>query len=253
MRQFLLLFLILSSLTPFAQQNKRQLLKNEAEEREMKTRKDISIYDYGHRRKAHNVFRAGDSEVFLKISKHGYFTVEIDNQAISSPHGKFRFFEINSGKNTLSIYKNGFLIYTTSISIPHNTRMVLDFHREELYILDEYAINTQDDFGFVNPNLHNAMEMTNNEFLEFKKTLESEPFDSNKMEILDMQLATGTLFYANQIKSLLEMFDFDSTKLKMAKKLYNHCADRSNYFILLEAFTFSSSKRELMDFVRNQK
>ncbi|PID95225.1 MAG: hypothetical protein CSA94_02070, partial [Bacteroidetes bacterium] len=226
----------------FSQNNKRQLLRNEigAKER-IQAHKDISAYHYGNN---HDVFQTpywGNSQVFLKIAEQGYFTVEIDRQMMSNPYGKYRFFEVSSGLNRLSIYKGGFLIYRAGISVPRNSRIVLYLSENGLYLLDVYPIRNEYDIwsGDVWNDDYNDIGygtvMSPQQFMLFKEQLaQTASFDKEKIEFIDMQISAGTQFSALQIKQLLHLFDFDSKRLKAAKRLYFNCVDPGNFYRVLD-------------------
>ncbi len=267
MKRILLVLLSLATMFSFSQNSKRQLLKNEIGTQRVRAKASVSAYQYGNNNIIYQPSTWGDSEVFLKISERGYFTVEIDRQIMSNPYGKFRFFEVGSGLNTLSIYKNGFLIYRSRISVPVNSRMILDLSHNRLYLLDIYRINNDydvwadcnwgnNDWG--NDTWDNNVDnigydarMTPQEFTLFKEQLKNTAnFDKDKIELIDMQLSMGTGFNTLQIKQLIETFDFDKGKLKAAKILYLQCTDPNNYYMVLDEFDFDSSRRELKKFIR---
>ncbi len=257
MKRIILIILVLSSISIFSQSKTRQLLRNEAVKSERSIERNVSAYHYGNDRVTYS--RRGDSEVFLQISERGYFTVEIDNQMMSTPNGKFRFFEINSGRNILSIYKNGFLIYRTRISVPRSSRMILNLSYNSLYLMDVYRIYNQDDVWIDDIYIDDSynddfgygrLEMNAQEFGLFKRRLKSVNFDKDRIELIEMQLSTGTEFRAAQIREIMKTFDFEKGKLRIAKKLYLHCIDSRNYYLVMDEFDFSSSKRELNRFIR---
>ena len=55
---------------------------------------------------------------------------------------------------------------------------------------------------------------------------------------------------ASQILGICKLFSFESNKLEFAKYAYEFCVDKNKYFLLSEAFTYESSKRELSEFVK---
>ncbi len=74
-------------------------------------------------------------------------------------------------------------------------------------------------------------------------------FESDK--ILVAKQAIGCkMVSADQVRRLMGKFTFESTKLDFAKWAYRHCWDAQNYYIVNDAFTFSSSVRELDEFIR---
>ncbi len=279
MKNSIFILLIFLSISIFGQQQERKLLQNEASPQEMKRLNKTSAYSYGSHNGGSYSYGYGNSEVFIKTAGQAYFTVEIGNQIISNPYGKFRFFDISSGKNILSIYQNGYLIYRTQISVRSNSRIILEFVYNKLYLIDMYPISGHNDFMFNNVhsinhitssqignnstidnlnltphNMYNSFEMNPVQFKQFKEMLDkTASFDSEKLEVIDMQVATGAFFNSRQIIEILDMFNFESKKVKAAKKLYENCIDRNNYFLVIDSFSFNSSKRELTNFIKNHQ
>ncbi len=278
MKNSIFILLIFLSISTFAQQE-RKLLRNEASAQEMKRLNKTSAYSYGSHYGSSYSYGYGNSEVFIKTAGQAYFTVEIGNQIISNPYGKFRFFDISSGKNILSIYQNGYLIYRTQISVRSNSRIILEFVYNKLYLIDMYPISGHNDFMFNNVhsinhitssqignnstinnpnitphNMYNSFEMNPAQFKQFKRMLDkTASFDSEKLEMIDMQVATGAFFNSRQIIEILDMFNFESKKIKAAKKLYESCIDRNNYFLVIESFSFNSYRKELTNFIKNHQ
>ncbi|PIF46156.1 uncharacterized protein DUF4476 [Chryseobacterium sp. 52] len=205
----------------------------------------------------------GYAEVFLRIPEQGAFTVEIDDQMISNSSGKYRFFDLQSGKIPVSIYENGFLIYRTTLMLRNNNRMVLDFFTNEgLYLLDLYPVKSQS-YGFNdwndvwnNPygnqqgnNYHSGNVMDDVTFRQFFEMLKkNEKFDDGKLALINQQMRSSQ-FTAMQVRDLVRYVSFDNNKLALAKSMYRRCADKNKYFLVYDAFDFENSKRELMEFI----
>lgn len=251
-----------------------ELLKNEASTSEMKSSGNAKTNQSKYRNtesqstgsKSSNYQwhrNYGYAEVFLRIPEQGFFTVEVDDQAISNGSGKYRFFDLQSGRIPISIYENGFLIYRTTLMLRNNSRMVLDFFTNEgLYLLDTYPVKSQsygfndwDDvwnnpYGNQSGNWHNPGNvMDETTFGKFFEMLErNEKFDDGKMAMINQQMRSS-LFTSYQIKSLVKSLSFDRNKLNLAKSMYRKCADKNKYFLVYDAFDYESSKRELMEFI----
>jgi hypothetical protein len=89
----------------------------------------------------------GYSEVF-RIPEQGMFSVELGDQFISNNSGRFRFFDLPSGRIPVSIYESGYLLYRTTLNVRNNSRLVLDFFTNEgLFLLDSYPVQNQS-YGF---------------------------------------------------------------------------------------------------------
>ena len=54
---------------------------------------------------------------------------------------------------------------------------------------------------------------------------------------------------AEQVKEIMLLFDFESTRLEFAKEAYSYTYDLDNYYILNDAFDFESSISELNEFI----
>ena len=206
----------------------------------------------------------GSSEVFLRIPEQGYFSVELGDQQISNNSGKYRFFDLPSGRIPISIYDNGFLIYRTTLNVRNNSRLVLDFFTNQgLYLLDSYPIQN-DYYGFNNwndvwnnpyGNTGNNWPgnypdvMNDNAFREFFDVMKkNSSFDDNKIAFINQQ-SRFSMFTSQQINVLVKDLSFDKNKLILAKSLFSKCVDKQRYFVVGEALDFEKSRRELMDFI----
>lgn len=206
----------------------------------------------------------GSSEVFLRIPEQGYFSVELGDQQISNSSGKYRFFDLPSGRIPISIYDNGFLIYRTTLNVRNNSRLVLDFFTNQgLYLLDSYPIQN-DYYGFNNwndvwnnpyGNTGNSWSgnypdvMNDNAFREFFDVMKkNSSFDDNKIAFINQQ-SRFSMFTSQQINVLVKDLSFDKNKLILAKSLFSKCVDKQRYFVVGEALDFEKNRRELMDFI----
>lgn len=284
-----------------------ELLKNEASKAEMnapkaevfgknQSRNDKDIYrsDDGFRKPSdrderrnptyqwNQNYNFGYAEIFIRIPEQGFFTIEIGDQRISNNSGKFRFFDLNSGSNVISIYDRGYLAYRTRINVRNNTRLVLDyFSYRGLYLLttinlrnnygdiwndtwnnpygngngnswDPYdnGYNNGNDYGYGNPYYGNAM--SEREFSSFMNAVKRQGFDDGKLDIMRTQLVR-TSFNTRQIEEMMKTLSFDKNRLELAKMAYKNCIDRRNYFELFDAFDFESYARELNKYIQNQR
>jgi hypothetical protein len=81
-------------------------------------------------------------------------------------------------------------------------------------------------------------------------SLRKESFDQTKSQ-LARQIVSGSRkpFLSAQIKQILDCFDFEPTKLDVAKFAYDYTLDQDKYFLVNDAFSFDNSKRELSRYV----
>ncbi|MEY8760726.1 DUF4476 domain-containing protein [Chryseobacterium tongliaoense] len=281
MKNIFISLMFFAGINSFAQEAGKagDLLKNEASATEMQSPKSLNTKNntfnqskYRNSTSSNQKVKNPDyqwntnygyAEVFLRIPEQGFFTVEVDDQAISNGSGKYRFFDLSSGRVPISIYDNGFLIYRTTLMLRNNNRLVLDFFTNEgLYLLDSYPVQGQysgfsdwndvwnNPYGNQSGNWHNGGNvMDDTTFGKFIEMLErNEKFDDGKMAMINQQMRSS-LFTSYQIKSLVKSLSFDRNKLDLAKSMYRKCADKNKYFLVYDAFDYESSKRELMEFI----
>jgi Domain of unknown function (DUF4476) len=73
-------------------------------------------------------------------------------------------------------------------------------------------------------------------------------FDRERKEIIQVALM-GRQLPSAVLASLLREFDFESNRLAMAKAAYPLVADPHNYFQVLDAMEYSTSKKQLKDMI----
>lgn len=89
-------------------------------------------------------------------------------------------------------------------------------------------------------------------FSALKETVSGENFDDSRMAIAKSSIDQH-YFTANQAKQLAQLFSFEGNKLEIAKCMYAKTIDRKNYFVVYSVFTFSKTKQELAEYIRNFK
>jgi hypothetical protein len=208
----------------------------------------------------------GYAEVFLRIPEQGNFSVELADQLISNNSGKYRFFDLPSGRIPISIYENGFLMYRTTLNVRNNSRLVLDFFTKEgLYLLDSYPLQNGY-YGFNNwndiwnnpygnsgniGNINYPNVMDNQTFQQFLSKMKEDAWFDDKKIIFINQQGRHAMFTSEQISVLVKDLSFDKNKIALAKSLFSKCVDKQKYFVVGDALDFESSRRDLMDFVSN--
>ena len=146
------------------------------------------------------------------------------------------------------IYKDGYLVYRTLVSILPDSRLNFTFSTNVgLYLEETIRLRNTRDEG---SNSNYRVVFTESEFSLFLKKLnEQAKFDDEKIAYINQQLIT-TNFTAGQVKRLVEILSF--SKLEVAKKLYDYCIDPQNYFVVFDAFSFSDEKNALSDYITKQ-
>lgn len=96
-------------------------------------------------------------------------------------------------------------------------------------------------------------EVTREQFSDMIQTLKKESFNSTKLSLAKGILKSGNCFRTNQIIDIVNEFSFESGKLEIAKFAWDYTIDKENYYKIADAFTFSSSKEDLMKFIESQR
>lgn len=99
---------------------------------------------------------------------------------------------------------------------------------------------------------YNNRVMNAQSFAAFRDVVVKERFDNSRVTIA-RQVIDQNFFTADQVKQLLQIFTTDSYKLDLAKYAYKNTVNKQDYFMLYEVFTFSSSKEDLANYIRQYK
>ena len=91
-----------------------------------------------------------------------------------------------------------------------------------------------------------AMKKSN--FESARATISNESFDETRLSTAKSIISTNCLT-AEQVLELCKLFSFEGSKLDFAKCAYGRTVDQNNYFKVVNAFTFSSSKDELNKYI----
>lgn len=74
--------------------------------------------------------------------------------------------------------------------------------------------------------------------------------ESSKESIARQALSQNTIL-AEDVKAIMEQFDYESTRLNFAKYAYQFTCDRGNFYVVNEALTYDASIRELERYLNN--
>lgn len=86
--------------------------------------------------------------------------------------------------------------------------------------------------------------MDYNHFYGSLNILKSASFDSDRL-ILAKNIANSNALSSWQIREMLLVFGFESSRVEFAKYAYSSCVDPENYYQIQDAFQFSSSISEV--------
>lgn len=86
---------------------------------------------------------------------------------------------------------------------------------------------------------------------DMAKTVEKQTFNDDKVRVTKQIIRTNCITL-DQLVAILNKFDWDDGKLEIAKFAYNYVYDLENYYKVYDLFTFSSSGKELEEFLDSQ-
>lgn len=83
---------------------------------------------------------------------------------------------------------------------------------------------------------------------EIVRVVKKTSFDDDKCDIAKLCVMLRPVF-AKDLRSIAKLFSFDSAKVEFLSYAYQFCPDKENYTIVLDAFSFSSSKDKIIDLI----
>jgi len=95
--------------------------------------------------------------------------------------------------------------------------------------------------------------VSDGEFSEIVRSISSQSFNNTQLTLAKQIVKSKKCFTTEQIRQIVNIFSFETSKLDMAKYCYTYCVDRDNYYRINECFSFSSSVTELDEFISTQR
>lgn len=200
------------------------------------------------------------STLFIDVMEHPSktYVIEFDNGKTYETANDIRIDNLRFGRNGIRIFKRNYqgsrrnprnfedrLVYQGNINVPHNSIIKSQLVQRNLFIHSIIPKNNRpnglDNRGFgMNPRA----------FEQLKQSVLNENFDRDRLEVLTFAARTGN-FTSRQVAELMNSMNFDSFKLQFAKEAYLNTVDKQNYYLVKDQLTFTSSRRQLMDFISN--
>ncbi len=86
--------------------------------------------------------------------------------------------------------------------------------------------------------------MSQDDFNQLLRIIESKSFESTKQEIA-MGAIGYNYFKSEQVRQMLNLFSFESTRIEVAKRAYDKVVDPDRFYLVYDAFSFESSINDL--------
>lgn len=95
--------------------------------------------------------------------------------------------------------------------------------------------------------------VSDSEYQMIINSLKNEKFNTNKVNSAKQLIQTNKCFTAIQIKGIVELFNYENSKLEIAKYGYDYAINKSEYYVQVsEALGFESSKQKLLDYIKSK-
>lgn len=193
------------------------------------------------------------SELYLSMWDNSGFTVEIDHRHYSVSSHDLVIRNLYSGNHPIVISKNMYstygrrtvkrVVYSGFINIPSQSTVKAKVSRRNY--IDIISIVP---YRRYNPAPYPHPVINNGQFRQLKKRIMYTRFESDKLDIMEMELAHH-YFTSQQVFELVSLFDYESYRVEVAKMAYHKTVDKQNFYLVYDAFHFSSSIDKLERYI----
>ena len=189
------------------------------------------------------------SELRIRMYDNSMFVVILDRQKFENPTSLFRLSKVRPGNHRIVIkrkygrYGSEQIVYRGNIHIPKRSIVKAKINRYNNLMIN--IITPIEGGNYVDPGYYRKPVLN---MSRLRHSLNRANFDSDKQRIAEQAISRHSV-KANQIYQILMLFSFESSKVKIAKFAYKHCVDKRNYYLVNDAFTFSSSVRALDNYI----
>jgi len=97
-------------------------------------------------------------------------------------------------------------------------------------------------------NTNCSTPMKDADFQSAKQSIASKSFEDSKLT-LAKQIASNNCLLSEQVRDIMKIFNFESSRLEFAKFAYKYTYDKGNYYKVNDAFQYSTSIDELNEFL----
>ncbi|GAB3825631.1 hypothetical protein GCM10028895_35470 [Pontibacter rugosus] len=94
--------------------------------------------------------------------------------------------------------------------------------------------------------------LSSRELDRLMETIRSRDFESTKLSIARDAIRNSSLM-AEDLKRLLQQFEYESTKVEFARYAYEYVCDKEHFYYIYDIFRFDSSVRELEEYTSRRR
>jgi len=213
-------------------------------------------------------YESSFSDLTISSLTDNSFAVYIDGRVIRSGYNfEVSIDRIKPGMHSLKIIqrlpyaKVGNMVFKTD-KIIYDSDVFIRSNTQTHFIISDYgrvskSVRSNRTYGNYWPSYsygygYGYSPMNNNSFSQLKQTVNNSSFESDKVMMVK-QVITSNYFTVKQVKEILRLFNFESSKLEIAKLIYPKTIDNQNFFSVFDEFSYSSSKQELNQYIMNNR
>ena len=113
-----------------------------------------------------------------------------------------------------------------------------------------HTVTTHGNVNIVNSGavIVDTTPMNQADFTVALNAIEEKDFEDTK-KVYAKQIVDANYFASAQVKQLLDVLNFEDTKLEIAKYAYSKTVDQNNYYLVNDAFEFESSIESLNKYI----
>lgn len=191
------------------------------------------------------------------VTNFGAYMITIDGKMMDFSQGYSSQMELSPGNHHLSITKGVFRkkrIIDTTITIPGGYHIKMRFDARA-HTLNTYAQEKLTKAIVKKEEKKEEVDLNDvvsgSLFMTIVHQVQEELFFDTQEAILSARLS-GKAITTAQLTRILESFEFDDDRLKIAKTYYSHLTDRENFLDVLSLFEFDMDKKELIEWHAKQ-
>jgi len=94
--------------------------------------------------------------------------------------------------------------------------------------------------------------VTPERFENMMQAVQNQSFEDGKLRVAKQIVKQNDCMTVNQLVQLLQLFDFDETKLKLAKFAYHYIYDIENFYKVYKVFDFDYNAKKLDRYINQQ-
>ncbi len=94
--------------------------------------------------------------------------------------------------------------------------------------------------------------LTSSQFSRLISTLKNQSFEDTRKKMAISEIKNNYITSA-QLKEILQTFNFEDSRVDVAKEAYDYVCDRQNFFQIYDVFQFEDSKEEVMEYVNSRR